>query len=304
MKFELFSYSNSTTYKIDESKYLILKKNKETLTSALALEEKFEMLIGNYSDFEKEILNVTVNQMVTRGDIYPSAFDRKMISNRRLVNLLTSIKLYIDSAISDVKNCVVDSERKSTSVKVKAFFSFEYDSSFEYRFMESLRNYVQHRGVGVHFASYGLNTDALENGESLISHHTNLYAHKEVLSEDPQFKKLILAEMDEKLEIVHAVRCYFGAIVRVHEKIRNIVSPIAEESRIYIENTRMLYKNLIELKNAEVRSDIWAARLGSRGERIDKLSLQLNWDDIRVKLMQRPLPPIRPERHYITGKGL
>ena len=44
---------------ISESEYLEFQKARNTLSNALEIEEKYEIVISNYLDFEQEILNAT-----------------------------------------------------------------------------------------------------------------------------------------------------------------------------------------------------------------------------------------------------
>jgi hypothetical protein len=49
---------------ITEENYLALQDARKVLANALAIEEKYEILICNYLEFEKQILNDTVYCMV------------------------------------------------------------------------------------------------------------------------------------------------------------------------------------------------------------------------------------------------
>ena len=50
--------------KIDQAKFDELKQARKCLYEALAIEEKYELLLSNYLDLEKECLNVTADNMV------------------------------------------------------------------------------------------------------------------------------------------------------------------------------------------------------------------------------------------------
>lgn len=49
---------------IDEIRFLKLKASREILSEALAIEEKYEIIISNYLDLEKESNNLSLNALV------------------------------------------------------------------------------------------------------------------------------------------------------------------------------------------------------------------------------------------------
>ena len=118
---------------IDEVRFNTLKQARLCLSAALAIEEKYELLISNYLDLEKECLNVTSDSMVRRSKDYSDFFEIRLAFNRRVVNLLTSTKLYIDQIQQHVNSCFPD--RSDIGSNVKSFFLYVYDKFFEYRFM-------------------------------------------------------------------------------------------------------------------------------------------------------------------------
>lgn len=135
---------------ISESDFLQLKTSRDCLLGALAIEEKYELLVANFIDLEKECLNITCESMLRNNDEYSDFFDIRIRLNRRVVNLLTASRLYMDHLSQHVKTCLLNE-----TANVKSLFSSEYDGCFEYRFMEALRNYVQHRGLAVHSSQLG-----------------------------------------------------------------------------------------------------------------------------------------------------
>jgi len=67
--------------------------------------------------------------------------------NRRLSNLLSSIRLFLDHSEFAFKRKY---GKKSEEVEAfKKYASEKYDSSFSYRFVYKLRNYVQHCGIPI-----------------------------------------------------------------------------------------------------------------------------------------------------------
>ena len=188
---------------ITEENFLALQGAREVLTNALAIEENYEILICNYLELEKQILNDTANYMVRDHVEYSDVFDVRLALNVRLVNFLTSARLYIDQLSRHVRGCLPE----LTDEIVKAGFSKEYDENPEYRFMEALRNHVQHRGLPIHWISHGARwTEIGENG--LLEYSMELSSQRSFLEEDKKFNKTVLQELDDEIDLKMNARCY------------------------------------------------------------------------------------------------
>ena len=181
---------------ITKENYLALRDAREVLANALAIEEKYEILILSYLELEKQILNDTAHSMVRDNTEYSDFFDIRVALTVRLVTFLTSARLYIDQLSRHVRDCAPD----LTSESMKTIFSKEYDANPEYRFMEALRNHVQHRGLPIHWMSHGGRwTDVGENG--LLEYSMELSSQRSFLEEDVKFNKSVLQELDDKIDL-------------------------------------------------------------------------------------------------------
>ena len=67
-------------------------------------EEKYEVILGNFEDLEKEIVNKSVELMLYRPREYADFRYYKATLNKRLINLLTAARLYIDHIIFNPKD--------------------------------------------------------------------------------------------------------------------------------------------------------------------------------------------------------
>jgi hypothetical protein len=219
---------------IDEKQFNDLKQAKNLLSEALAIEEKYELLISNYLDLEKECLNITSEYMVKNATTYADFFDIRLTLNRRIVNLLTSTKSYIDQIQHHAKACIP--ANAEIAKNVKSLFSNEYDLHFEYRFMEALRNYVQHRGLAVHSTSSGGKRISQDN-DHMREFRTSLYTLKSEVEFDPAFKANVTAEMPDKVNLMYAARVYVSSISKVHREIRNMITDNSQAAREMISHS-------------------------------------------------------------------
>jgi len=112
---------------ITEAEYAAYRAARNALLNAFAIEEKYEILISNYLDFEKQIVEAMAASMVRNYLDYSDFFSLRLGFNIRLVNILTSARLYCDQIEQHVRECLPDLAPDETKARVRALFSAEYD---------------------------------------------------------------------------------------------------------------------------------------------------------------------------------
>ncbi|EMH3447920.1 hypothetical protein V6H34_005139 [Vibrio harveyi] len=295
-KLKTWALGSFPEIEISNEQFQSLYQSAEVLKAAMAIEEKYELVISNFLDLEKDSLAVSSDYMVRRSNNYSEFFDIRSTFNRRIVNLLTSTKLYIDQIQQHVKIC-----NPELTACVKNEFSKEYDTLFEYRFMEALRNYVQHRGLAVHLVSHPAKW--IEDDESLLEFQTKIYSQKTNLEGDKAFKKSVALEMPDKVELILSSRKYISAISRVHSFIRSNIDTVVKSSRDLIESTINQYQDINDGESIGLCAVSFEA-----DERLDniieRVPLFLSWDDVRIELTNRNRCISNLEKRYVSGKCL
>lgn len=279
---------------ISESNFKAYKEAQKVIISCLSIEEIYEILITNYLDLEKQILDTTTSYMVRSFiDIFDFADVRISLSNR-LMNLLTSARLYEDQLHRRVKICVPD--LKDVKSIIKSYFSREFDNHPEYRFMYALRNYAQHHGIPVHrFSSSGTR---IENGaDSLLEYSMEYAAQKDLLEEDKEFNKKVLSEIQDRVDLKTATRCYIECISNVHESARSLIKKNVQSSRHLFEAAQNRYSQVF----SETLVGLSACKVDGANV-VESVSLSLDWDDVRIKLQKRNPKLVNLRKRYVTGK--
>lgn len=288
---------NYPELEIKKENYDQLKMARLCLSAAMALEEKYELLISNYIDLEKECLNVSTEYMVRRSSGYTDFFDIRLLFNKRIVNLLTSTRLYIDQIQQHVKTCLPNDP--GIEIAVKSLLSAEYDQSFEYRFMEAIRNYVQHRGLAVHSTSRHQGWDSHEENAEL-EYKTRLFTDKSEVESDKAFKKQVSNEMPEQVDLIYASRVYIESISKVHCKIRDLISNVTEESRNQIDKFRNKYADISEGKQVGIYAICYISKDKNAGI-VEKYPLILEWDNIRLELIRKNTNLINLRKRHVSS---
>ena len=118
----------------------------------IGVEQKFDLLLQNYADYERELLNISLHQAVYRDLDWRGIQGDIAIITRRLSNLLSAARLYVDQIAQDLHDAFGSQHQVSNEIKVK--LSTEYDARLGYRVMEAVRNMMQHRSLPIHRLSY------------------------------------------------------------------------------------------------------------------------------------------------------
>lgn len=286
--------------RIDESEFEKLKSSREILLSAKAIEEKYDLLISNFLELEKEILSQLAEHMIFSQFSYQDTYNLISVLNRRVANLLTSTRLYYDQIEKHVRTCMKG--EKKFGKEVKAYFSDEYDTNFEYRFMEALRNHVQHYGLAVHSLSLPSKWVG-ENESKQMINQLKINSTKDELSQNKEFKSSVFSEMPEKVELTKAIRIYIGCFSNVHKRIRDLINFNVSLSRADIEDVIHRYKEVnagdaIGISAYSVEED------NPSSMPIDKISILLDWDNVRLNLNEKNQSSKNISKWYVSGSYL
>jgi hypothetical protein len=204
--------------------YQVAKVAKRNLLEVLHMEEKFNLMIENYAEFERELLELSLNHSIfSDHDWFSFQIDRHRL-NRRLINLLTTFRLYVDQIPHNLNS--IYGKSAGLAEVIKRRMSDEYDSSLSYRVVEALRNYVQHRGLPIYGLQY--RSTLIENSPSTFIKHTitpSLSVSR--LKDEKGFKATVLKELEtigDQVDIMPFIRQYVDSLGRVHVFLRETLA--------------------------------------------------------------------------------
>lgn len=228
---------------INESRFLSIKGARSLLVEALFIEEKFELLIENYLEYEQFALNAAAEYIIS-----PYQDDRwfqtkRNTYNRLLINFLSTCKMYTDHISHHLSKMYKPD--KSKVRELKEYISNQYDQYFGYRLMEEIRNFMQHRSYPVKTISFNSKKIEVE-GESEFTYTFTAYINPQDLKEEEKFKKSILDELEKigsKIDITPFVREYISCFGRIHGELRKIIQTDIEESDKYFLDAINEYKS-------------------------------------------------------------
>jgi hypothetical protein len=226
---------------ISQAEYEALGKAVGTLLNIADVEEKFVTLIDNYFELEQSLLSEALQALVFFG------YERRVMQeaqtriSRRIINLLSSTRLYSDSLPRHAKKVLAASSGSLANVLNAP--SKAYDTYLGYRVMEALRNYSQHEALPVHNWSVGGHKDMSVTPMTVnfsVSPALNIERLKA-----SKFKKSVLDELmalKGKIELKPFAREYIEGIGEVHHTFRKETELLQKESVDLIANVRAAFQ--------------------------------------------------------------
>lgn len=208
---------------ITEQEYREIAAAKDGLITFIGIEQKFDLVLENYAEYEHELLGLAVHQAIFRDMSYGSFQRETLIVVRRLSNLLSSCRLYIDQIKHDVASAF--GSNHPTVERIISKCSEEYDATLGFRLMETLRNVMQHRSLSGFVLKHSLEADP-------PGPHARLRTRVVPLLEVDGLREAgIKASVRDELagsnyaEVNGRVREYVQGIANVHTEFRRAAEP-------------------------------------------------------------------------------
>ena len=298
MQYHLEAISQAQeTLEISEAEFVEISAAKRGLVTAIGFEEKLYVLLENYAEFERELLNLNLRRLVFADNGWSTFQDDILAVNRRLANLLTAARLYLDQVDHDLASTFGDESPAVQAVRTAR--NNEYDRRLSYRTMEAIRNYLQHRSFPIHHLSFGMERDEAK-GQVFAAHTICPSISLAEIRRDGRLKTAVLEELTSEGDLVPVtplVREYVEALGRVHESVR-----VAAEERV------AAWEATVTTTIARARTVCGDSKIGflavARSEDTEEQEIQLFSDliDRRQFLQRRSSHAAVLAKHYVSGK--
>lgn len=208
-------FYESETRPLTLSQVKSLREAIDGLRTVLSFEDKFYIVMENFLELELCLASTAARHML-RPLLKDEEFgDRLREANRRIVNLLTSFRLYRDQSVHHLGPIL-------SGCDLRARFEDEQKNLLAFRVIEGLRNHVQHRGLPIHTMTLG-SSWADGAPKSGLRYHTRLAINLSQLEDDERFPKSVIAELKALPEVPDLsllLREYASAIAKIHDHLR------------------------------------------------------------------------------------
>jgi hypothetical protein len=201
-----------------------LKRARRGFMVLREIEEKLDLVLENFAEYEQELLSLTLRRTLFWDLSWSSFVNDINLINRRLANLLTTGRLYLDQVKGDIHS--IYNRDGPVSQGLNKRLAEVYDAKFGYRVMEALRNHMQHRGLPITGVNYPTKREG-SSGARRLRWRIAPYLDVDVLRGNEGFKKSILKELEirgPKVVIIPLVREYVEGIGCVHDYLREATS--------------------------------------------------------------------------------
>ena len=188
----------------------------------LELEEKLSLLLDNYQEYERELLQMALRTAVELPDLLLMASER-LTANRRLLNLLSSCYLYLQQIRKSVIALV---GRKSPVLRLCDQWETQERLRLGFRAMEEIRHHVQHFGLPLYTLSYRGEWIESRKGSRQRKLTVRPKLDLQELERDKGFDRKILAELrglGEQLDLKVLARAYVAGIGNIHAQLRDAI---------------------------------------------------------------------------------
>lgn len=223
MNYKLIARGASSLHLSDigEEEFDRFAEARKGILEALIIEEKFDLLMENYFEFEDEILSTSLRYIIFSDDILEMPHQARLAIARRLANLMTTCRLYIDQSTHHLRRLF--GPNSSYERLHRGAMSSQYDKHLSYRILEELRNYSQHRGYPFHIITFSYSLVEPEPGADTVTVVKPRLSIPD-LEEDGGFNSRVLAEIqqefDQAFDLRPHVRRYISCLRTVQSELR------------------------------------------------------------------------------------
>lgn len=197
MKYVLRSNYVENTHEeaIDAARFNAIKRSRKVLAAASEIEGIFDNLISNYLEIETRCLELCTRRLARQTIGYREHNETLAAVNLVFVNYLSTGRAYVDKIGKVTSRCFQSPETEQINDEVRLWIAQQFDAAFGFRFMEALRNHVQHSGTALHTLSQGSRKVRVDD-QSEVSCESFLepMCNKIILAERGDFKAKVLDE--------------------------------------------------------------------------------------------------------------
>lgn len=206
-----------------------LEAAKRNLLVLLGIEEKYEMLMDNYLEYESSVLALALADMASRTVTWSWFHDAMRLVTRRLANCLTVGRLYEDSMTHDLS--IVYGRKADITTQIAGAFEMQRARLLGYRAMQQIRNCLQHRALPL--KELACRAAWEEHKDRHIRHHcVTTQLDVQELRADRNIDRRFIGEMEQSdgaNDITFLLRQYIEGLSCVHEELRAATNLHIEE---------------------------------------------------------------------------
>ena len=210
---------------IYKSRYDSCMKAFNDISQAIFLEEKFDFVLENYSEYEKDLLTIAWDSILFLSKRTITETGYRNLITRRIINLLGTCYIYKEQWKKHVRK--ITNMSKLDIDRIDYFVKEIKDKFLGYRFCCELRNYATHFDLPVTLYMIRLGNYEDINGKV---YKKSVVGPIITLSDLTNYKKMdnfyedLKSKFVEKIDLRPLIREYVLGLSKINFKIREIIS--------------------------------------------------------------------------------
>ncbi|MDD3467200.1 MAG: hypothetical protein PHE67_08640 [Campylobacterales bacterium] len=227
--------SNGLECDIDEDTYNNLKQSKEVLFEVRSKENIYNIVLMNYYEFENELFEISLKDEIFQSDYFTfSMYVSK--AEQRVLNLLSSITLYLDSFKFEENIEKYSEHVKNEYQSIVDYYEEVRNGDTKIEIIKFLRNHIQHNGL--------LNPNALFSGVNLSDELREQTLKFEINKKEIKakwFKLENFTDIEDEIDLKNIIRIHMDFISQIHQKFRELTNEKTKNARSEFESILQKY---------------------------------------------------------------
>ncbi len=184
------------------------------------IENKYNIVIENYREFESEILNLSLSYSLHAMASFDNMNAMFWNIQRKLFNLLNSCDMFVEHCLIHYKH--IQKKEGRITFDLKSFTNKLNENHFSYRVLDKIRNHSQHYGIPVQKVNFGSKRDYPSN-PNRVTFPINLFLKPDLLRQNSGFPKHLISEIEQQgeVDIKPLIREYLSLIYSILKKVRD-----------------------------------------------------------------------------------
>jgi hypothetical protein len=209
-------YGMALFVSLSQEEYTDFTEARSALLTLQHNSQLYRIVLWNHRDYYSTLDNY-LTAYVEKDTDYLSQFPSRLGINRCLLNLLSSVRTYLDYTEMNLSRKYGDASQ--SFLNFKRYCSDAFDGHFSYRFLSKLRNYSQHCGLPIDNIVFSTSFNPANPGKPFCSLEVGI--KRDPLLEGFNWKKLKkeLREQPPIIDINHHVDVMVELIGDINSKV-------------------------------------------------------------------------------------
>jgi hypothetical protein len=203
------------------------------LTAAVSIEEKWDVLMENYYELERDWLTFALKDALFSVYDLTAFWEANRQLARRLANLLSTAALYVHHLKSKVKHAFPELTERLLSLLRKT-----NEEEADYRLAQVLRNHLQHQDIPVGIDRSVRRADEGEPPRLIFSTSSHLFV-EEILKDEripEEVRRDLKPQQKEAKPLKAVIRHYVELLWNIHGAFRSQASSRIGQAKAFYES--------------------------------------------------------------------